>query len=245
MRFQSAWRKAEPSARAKASSGIAAAIVGSAPDEARPRRSCSTSTGRSRTTSPSSTGSTPSCSPGTAGRSPSRSTTPGWRQHRGGDRRRLARRRGRRARVADQRANRPIRAPRGRIDVPAPIRRAVCTPRAASRSRSSPAPTGARSSPSLVGAGLADAVGVIVSAEDVTRGKPHPEGYVRVLGALRRPRPGGHRRVRGHRGRRRGRSRRRAPLPGACVARCRTSGWPLPTSIVDAIDVELVRSLVG
>jgi beta-phosphoglucomutase len=38
--------------------------------------------------------------------------------------------------------------------------------------------------PVLEGAGLADAVTVIVSAEDVAQGKPHPEGYLRVVRAL-------------------------------------------------------------
>ena len=38
--------------------------------------------------------------------------------------------------------------------------------------------------PVLDGAGLADVVGVIVAADDVARGKPDPEGYLRALEAL-------------------------------------------------------------
>ena len=38
--------------------------------------------------------------------------------------------------------------------------------------------------PVLRGAGLADVVGVIVAADDVARGKPDPEGYLRALEAL-------------------------------------------------------------
>lgn len=34
--------------------------------------------------------------------------------------------------------------------------------------------------PVLQGAGIGDAVSVVVAAEDVTRGKPHPEGYERA-----------------------------------------------------------------
>lgn len=38
--------------------------------------------------------------------------------------------------------------------------------------------------PVLEAAGLADVVGVLVAADDVTHGKPHPEGYLRALEAL-------------------------------------------------------------
>ncbi len=53
----------------------------------------------------------------------------------------------------------------------------------------------------LTAAGLAEAVSVVVTAEDVERGKPHPEGYLRALEARGRGHPaGGGDGVRGHRG---------------------------------------------
>ena len=158
IRFQSACRKADPSARAKASSGIAA-TVGSCPDEdhpcarlrlqrdalarrARPLRDLLGALRRAR----------PAAQRGGLLR-------PAGGQHRGGDHPRLARRRGRGARGADRGAHRPVRPRRRRLD------RARRGPRgrpprrdAASRSRSSPAPTGARSSRCVESAGLADAV---------------------------------------------------------------------------------------
>ena len=99
--------------------------------------------------------------------------------------------------------------------------------------------------PVLRGAGLADVVGVIVAADDVARGKPDPEGYLRALEAL-----GG------------------GLSPGDVVAfedteagiasargaglRCIAVRGTLPDerlaaaeAIVDAIDLELVASLVG
>jgi beta-phosphoglucomutase len=94
-------------------------------------------------------------------------------------------------------------------------------------------------------AGLADAVRVVVAADDVTRGKPDPEGYVRAFAAL-----GGD------------------LAPADVVAfedteagiasalgaglRCFGVRGTLPDerlaaaeALIDAIDVELVRSLVG
>ena len=99
--------------------------------------------------------------------------------------------------------------------------------------------------PVLRGAGLADVVGVIVAADDVTRGKPDPEGYLRALEALGD-----------------------GLSPGDVVAfedteagvasaraaglRCLAVRGTLPDErlaaadgIVDAIDIELVESLVG
>lgn len=99
--------------------------------------------------------------------------------------------------------------------------------------------------PVVEGAGLADAVAVIVSAEDVAHGKPHPEGYLRALRAL-------------------GDGVAAADVvafedteAGIASAqgaglRCLAVRGTLPDErlaaadgIVDAIDVELVRSLVG
>jgi beta-phosphoglucomutase len=97
--------------------------------------------------------------------------------------------------------------------------------------------------PVLAGAGIAAAIGVIVAADDVARGKPHPEGYERMLHAL-------------------------DLAPDDVVAfedteagvaaalgaglRCLAVRGTLPDErlaaaddIVDRIDVELVRSLVG
>lgn len=94
-------------------------------------------------------------------------------------------------------------------------------------------------------AGLADAVQLLVTADDVTHGKPDPEGYLRALDALRL-----------------------ADRPEDVVAfedteagiasavgaglRCVAVRGTLPDhrlaqaeAIVDAVDVELVRSLVG
>lgn len=99
--------------------------------------------------------------------------------------------------------------------------------------------------PVLERAGLVDAVTAVVAADDVTRGKPDPEGYVRALAALGD-----------------------GLAPGDVVAfedteagiasarsaglRCVAVRGTLPDErlaaaerIVDAIDVELLRTLVG
>ena len=99
--------------------------------------------------------------------------------------------------------------------------------------------------PVLAGAGLADAIAVVVAADDVTRGKPDPEGYLCVLERLGE-----------------------GVEPADVVAfedteagvesargaglRCLAVRGTVPDArlgaadgIVDAIDVELVRSLVG
>jgi beta-phosphoglucomutase len=99
--------------------------------------------------------------------------------------------------------------------------------------------------PVLRGAGLADTVDVLVAADDVTRGKPDPEGYLRVLDALGE-----------------------GLVPSDVVAfedteagvaaarraglRCLAVRGTLPDErlaaadgIIDAVDLELVRSLVG
>ncbi len=99
--------------------------------------------------------------------------------------------------------------------------------------------------PVVARAGLADAVQLLVTADDVCRGKPDPEGYLRALDALRL-----------------------AGRPDAVVAfedteagvasalgaglRCLAVRGTLPDdrlaaaeAIVDAVDLELVRSLVG
>ena len=44
--------------------------------------------------------------------------------------------------------------------------------------------------PVLDAAGLAAAIQVVVSVDDVAHGKPHPEGYLRALELLGRPEPG-------------------------------------------------------
>jgi HAD superfamily hydrolase (TIGR01509 family) len=99
--------------------------------------------------------------------------------------------------------------------------------------------------PVLAGAGLADAVGVIVTAEDVTRGKPDPEGYLRALAALGVGiAPGDVVAF----------EDTEAGIASACDAglRCFAVRGTLPDErlaraerIVDAIDLQLVRSLVG
>ena len=99
--------------------------------------------------------------------------------------------------------------------------------------------------PVLEAAGLADVVGVLVAADDVTHGKPHPEGYLRALEGLGD-----------------------GLAPGEVVAfedteagiaaargaglRCIAVRGTLPDerlaaadAIVDEIDLELVASLVG
>jgi beta-phosphoglucomutase len=99
--------------------------------------------------------------------------------------------------------------------------------------------------PVLRGAGLAELVAVVVAADDVTHGKPHPEGYLRALEAL---------------------GDGLAPddvvafedteagiaAARAAGLRCLAVRGTLPDErlvaadgIVDAIDGELVRSLVG
>ena len=99
--------------------------------------------------------------------------------------------------------------------------------------------------PVLEGSGLAELVGVVVAADDVARGKPDPEGYRLALGALGD-----------------------GLAPGDVVAfedteagvasavgaglRCLAVRGTLPDvrlaaadAVVDAIDVELITSLVG
>ena len=94
-------------------------------------------------------------------------------------------------------------------------------------------------------AGLADAVRLVVTADDVSRGKPDPEGYLRALDALRlddRPDE-----VVAF-------EDTEAGIASALGAGLRCIGvrGTLPDdrlsaaeAIVDAVDVELVRSLVG
>jgi beta-phosphoglucomutase len=129
--------------------------------------------------------------------------------------------------------------------VPAAIRRAV---RQAARRVPVAVVSGAyrrEIEPVLAGAGLADWIGVVVAADDVTRGKPDPEGYLCALEKLDN-----------------------GLAPADVVAfedteagiasargaglRCLAVRGTLPDArlvaadgIVDAIDVELVRSLVG
>ncbi|HEX6724304.1 MAG TPA: HAD family phosphatase [Gaiella sp.] len=99
--------------------------------------------------------------------------------------------------------------------------------------------------PVLAGAGLAESLTALVAADDVTRGKPDPEGYVQALGAF-------------------GNGLAPADVVAfedteAGVASARAAGLRCfavrgthpderlagADGIVDAIDVELVRSLVG
>jgi len=93
-------------------------------------------------------------------------------------------------------------------------------------------------------AGLADAVGVLVAADDVTRGKPDPEGYLRALEALADLEPADVVAF----------EDTEAGIASARAAglRCVAVRGTLPDerlaaaeAIVDEIDVELVRSLVG
>ena len=99
--------------------------------------------------------------------------------------------------------------------------------------------------PVLAGAGLTDAVAVVVAADDVSRGKPDPEGYLCVLARLGQglepwdvvafeDTEAGVASARG------------AGL--RCLAVRGTvddAGLTAADGIVDAIDAELVRSLVG
>ena len=64
----------------------------------------------------------------------------------------------------------------------------------------------------LAAAGLAHHVAFTVTAEDVSRTKPDPEGYLLALGGARRPAGGRRARLRGHARRRRGGPRRRNAL---------------------------------
>jgi beta-phosphoglucomutase len=98
--------------------------------------------------------------------------------------------------------------------------------------------------PVLAGAGIADAVDVIVAADDVARGKPDPEGYLRLLDALDGLHPD---------------SVVAFEDTEAGVAAARSAGLRClavrgthpearlsdADDIVDRIDVDLVRSLVG
>ena len=93
------------------------------------------------------------------------------------------------AALVEERIDRYVRAG-GRIDDARrrSARRSGTPPRGCP-SRSCPAPTGGRSSRCSSGRALADVVSAIVAADDVTRGKPDPEGYLRALErARRRPR---------------------------------------------------------
>ena len=94
-------------------------------------------------------------------------------------------------------------------------------------------------------AGLADAVGVLVAADDVTRGKPDPEGYLRALEALADDLEAAD--VVAFEDTAAGITSARA-----AGLRCVAVRGTLPDerlaaaeAIVDEIDVELVRSLVG
>jgi beta-phosphoglucomutase len=98
--------------------------------------------------------------------------------------------------------------------------------------------------PVVAAAGLADVVRVVVAADDVTRGKPHPEGYVRALAALGDLEPAAAVAF----------EDTEAGIAAALAAGARCVGvrGTLPDerlaaaeAIVDTIDVELVRSLVG
>jgi beta-phosphoglucomutase len=99
--------------------------------------------------------------------------------------------------------------------------------------------------PVLEGANLADAVTVIVSAEDVAQGKPDPEGYLRAVAAL------GDGFVAADVVAFEDTEAGIASAQGAGV-RCLAVRGTLPDErlaaadgIVDAIDVDLVTSLVG
>jgi beta-phosphoglucomutase len=147
------------------------------------------------------------------------------------------------ASLIDERIDRYVRLADGST-VPAPVRQAVL--HAASRVPVAVVSGAYRREiePVLVGAGLADAVGVIVSAEDVTRGKPDPEGYARVLDTLDGLAPED---IVAFEDTEAG----VAAARGAGL-RCLAVRGTLPDErlaaaddIVDAIDVELVRSLVG
>ena len=146
--------------------------------------------------------------------------------------------------LVDERIDRYVRRADGST-VPAPVREAV-------RHAAARVPVGLVSGayrreiePVLAAAGLADAFGALVTADDVERGKPDPEGYVRVVEAL-------------------GDGLAPADVVAfedteAGVASARGAGLrcvavrgTLPDTrlaaadaIVDAVDVGLVRSLVG
>ncbi len=99
--------------------------------------------------------------------------------------------------------------------------------------------------PVLDGAGLTGVITAVVAADDVTRGKPDPEGYVRALDAL------GDRLAPGDVVAFEDTQAGVASARGAGM-RCLAVRGTLPDErlaaadgIVDRIDVELVRSLVG
>ena len=99
--------------------------------------------------------------------------------------------------------------------------------------------------PVVARAGLADAVRVLVAADDVTRGKPDPEGYLRALEALGDDLEPAD--VVAFEDTEAGIASARAAglrclaVRGTLAGRAARGG----RGIVDAIDVELVRSLVG
>jgi beta-phosphoglucomutase len=145
--------------------------------------------------------------------------------------------------LVDERVERYRRRADGST-VPAPVREAV---HEAARHVPVAVVSGAyrrEIEPVLRGAGLEGSIAVVVAADDVTRGKPHPEGYLSVLARLEH-----------------------ALEPGEVVAfedtetgvasargaglRCLAVRGTMPDArlaaadgIVDAIDAELVRSLL-
>jgi beta-phosphoglucomutase len=146
--------------------------------------------------------------------------------------------------LVDERVERYRRRADGST-VPAPVRDAV---REAARHVPVAVVSGAyrrEIEPVLAGAGLAEAIAVVVAADDVTRGKPDPEGYLCALARL-------------------GEDLQPGDVvafedTGAGVASARGAGLrclavrgtvpdarlAAADAIVDAIDADLVRSLVG
>ena len=155
------------------------------------------------------------------------------RQHRGGDHRRLARRRGRRAGRARRGADRPLLGSRSPTahGLAGAARRPFVTRPPAFRSPSSRVRSARRSSRCSTAAGLADLFATLVTADDVANGKPR-SGVLRLLVArlgdgiapaevvVFEDTEAGVAAAKGA-----GR-----PLSSPCAARCPTSGSPRPTS---------------
>ena len=95
--------------------------------------------------------------------------------------------------------------------------------------------------PVVAAAGIADDLSMIVTADDVKHGKPHPQGYLLRSSGSDRPA-----RTLAFEDTEAGVARRRTPVYVAspCAARCPTSG-SRADELVDPIDVALMERLIG
>ena len=99
--------------------------------------------------------------------------------------------------------------------------------------------------PVVEAAGIAPLLQAIVSSDDVTEGKPHPEGYLKALASLGAD-AAEHHRLRGHRGGNRVGTGggRRARARGARNARAAAASRAAD-ELIDRIDVDVMRRLLG